>query len=232
MTEEKYLELVNAGVDQFSFSLDFPDERHDDFRRRPGLYAHLEKLIPKLTSFGYDNIILNTAITSKNFRHMIDLTKKAEEWNTYISFSAYTLKRTWNEAYAFTNEDDLNALEKAINELIEYKRKGGHIATAESTIRKTLEYFKRGGHMPNCRAGSRFVIVLPNGSLLPCTYFREKEFSEHKQILKEFTANNKCDDCFVSVRAFSDKSVCDLLFSSIDSYRAILAKHKDSRRNK
>jgi MoaA/NifB/PqqE/SkfB family radical SAM enzyme len=32
MTEGKYLALRNAGVDQFSVSLDFPDSRHDDFR--------------------------------------------------------------------------------------------------------------------------------------------------------------------------------------------------------
>src|SRR5512134_823326 len=32
MTEELYLKLHQAGVDQFSVSLDFPDNRHDDFR--------------------------------------------------------------------------------------------------------------------------------------------------------------------------------------------------------
>src|SRR5688500_17148915 len=36
MTEERYLELRKAGVDQFSVSLDFPDRRHDDFRCYPG----------------------------------------------------------------------------------------------------------------------------------------------------------------------------------------------------
>jgi len=32
MTEEKYEALRAAGVDQFSVSLDFPDDRHDQFR--------------------------------------------------------------------------------------------------------------------------------------------------------------------------------------------------------
>ena len=32
MTQEKYLALRQAGIDQFSVSLDFPDQRHDDFR--------------------------------------------------------------------------------------------------------------------------------------------------------------------------------------------------------
>ena len=38
LNESNYLQLREAGVNQFSVSLDFPDERHDEFRRRPGLY--------------------------------------------------------------------------------------------------------------------------------------------------------------------------------------------------
>ena len=52
MTEERYLELRDAGMDQFSVSLDFPDERHDDFRVYPGLYRHLSDLIPRLRRAG------------------------------------------------------------------------------------------------------------------------------------------------------------------------------------
>ncbi len=48
MTEERYLSLNKAGVSLFSISLDFPDERHDDFRRIPGLFAKMSELIPHL----------------------------------------------------------------------------------------------------------------------------------------------------------------------------------------
>src|SRR6185369_12136288 len=53
MTEEKYLELREAGVDQFNVSLDFPDARHDDFRKLPGLYSRLENLVPRLAALGH-----------------------------------------------------------------------------------------------------------------------------------------------------------------------------------
>ena len=66
MTEEKYLALREAGIDQFSVSLDFPDERHDDFRVYPGLYRHLEDLIPRLAKLGHDDIVLNSCITTEN----------------------------------------------------------------------------------------------------------------------------------------------------------------------
>src|SRR3954454_17806197 len=48
MTEQNNLELRAVGVDQFSVSLDFPDDRHDTFRRYPGLYEHLHSLVPRL----------------------------------------------------------------------------------------------------------------------------------------------------------------------------------------
>ena len=66
MTEERYLELREAGVDQFSVSLDFPDDRHDVFRGLPGLYDHISDLIPRCARHGYDNIVLNSCITSEN----------------------------------------------------------------------------------------------------------------------------------------------------------------------
>ena len=66
MTQDKYLALRDAGIDQFSVSLDFPDERHDEFRVYPGLYRHLEDLLPRLARLGHDDIVLNSCITSLN----------------------------------------------------------------------------------------------------------------------------------------------------------------------
>src|SRR5512136_2310636 len=61
LNESNYLQLREAGVNQFSVSLDFPDERHDEFRRRPGLYERLERTLPQLAKLGFRDIILNTA---------------------------------------------------------------------------------------------------------------------------------------------------------------------------
>ena len=53
LNESNYLQLREAGVNQFSVSLDFPDERHDEFRRRPGLYKRLEQSLPRLAKLGF-----------------------------------------------------------------------------------------------------------------------------------------------------------------------------------
>ena len=99
LNEQRYLELKEAGADRFSISLDFPDERHDEFRRLPGLYAHLEKLIPKLASFGNRDIAMNTAITGANFLYLRELADKAHEWGVDISYSAYSIRRTGDPQY-------------------------------------------------------------------------------------------------------------------------------------
>jgi len=77
LNESNYLQLREAGVDQFSVSLDFPDERHDEFRRRPGLYKRLEQNLPRLAKLGFRDIILNTAITKANLKEILPLAKKA-----------------------------------------------------------------------------------------------------------------------------------------------------------
>ncbi len=41
LTPERWGSLRAAGLDEFSLSLDYPDERHDEFRGIPGLFARL-----------------------------------------------------------------------------------------------------------------------------------------------------------------------------------------------
>ena len=94
MTQEKYLALREAGIHQFSVSLDFPDERHDDFRAYPGLYRHLEDLVPRLARLGHDDIVLNSCITSENVGEIGAIADKAREWGVNLCYSAYSARRT------------------------------------------------------------------------------------------------------------------------------------------
>src|SRR5215831_809489 len=80
MTEQQYLALRDAGVDQFSVSLDFPDHRHDDFRCYPGLFQHLDDIIPRMATLGHDDIVLNTCITSANVAEINANADQAKEW--------------------------------------------------------------------------------------------------------------------------------------------------------
>jgi MoaA/NifB/PqqE/SkfB family radical SAM enzyme len=204
LNESNYLQLREAGVDQFSVSLDFPDERHDEFRQRPGLYKRLERTLPRLASFGYRDIILNTAITQANVREILPLAKKAAEWGVDMSYSAYTARRTGNKDYCLNNGEDLEILRHAINELIILKKQGTHLVNPDLTLRDTLKFFEQ-KYMPNCKAGIRFLVVMPDGSLVPCSLQRTK-YATREEMLEKFSRTNRCGDCFVAIRSYSEMS--------------------------
>lgn len=205
LNESNYLQLREAGVHQFSVSLDFPDERHDEFRRRPGLYKRLEQSLPRLAKLGFRDIILNTAITKANVREILPLTKKATEWGVDISYSAYTALRTGNKDYCLNNGEDLEILRQAINELVILKKQGIHLMNPELTLRDTLIFFEQ-GYMPNCKAGIRFLVVMPDGSLVPCSLHRSK-YATQKEMIEDFSRTNRCGSCYVAIRSYSEMSL-------------------------
>jgi MoaA/NifB/PqqE/SkfB family radical SAM enzyme len=205
LNESNYLQLREAGVHQFSVSLDFPDERHDEFRRRPGLYKRLEQCLPRLAKLGFRDIILNTCITKANLLEILSLTKKATEWGVDISYSAYTALRTGNRDYCLKNGEDLEILHQAINELVILKKQGTNLINPELTLRDTSKFFER-GYMPNCKAGIRFLVVMPDGSLVPCSMHRNK-YATQKEMIEDFSRTNRCSSCYVAIRSYTEMSL-------------------------
>ena len=204
LTESNYLQLHEVGVSQFSVSLDFPDERQDEFRGRPGLYKHLEQTLPRLAKIGFRDIILNTAITKANLREILSLAKKASEWGVDISYSAYTALRTRNEDYCLKDEDDLGILRQAISELVALKRRDNHIANPEAILLNTLNFFEQ-GYLSDCKAGIRSLVVMPDGSLVPCSMHRIK-YATQKEMVEKFSRTNKCNSCYCGLRSYSELS--------------------------
>jgi MoaA/NifB/PqqE/SkfB family radical SAM enzyme len=202
LNESNYLQLREAGVNQFSVSLDFPDDRHDEFRRRPGLYKRLEQTLPRLAALGFRDIILNTAITKANLNEVLPLSRKAREWGVDISYSAYTALRTGNAEYCPSSLEDLETLRQAISELIASRRRNAHLVNPEPGLRDTLEFFEQ-GFMPNCKAGLRFLVVMPDGSLVPCSLHRTK-YASQKEMIEQFSLTNRCGRCYVAIRAYSE----------------------------
>ncbi len=211
LNESNYLQLREAGVNQFSVSLDFPDERLDDLRRRPGLYKHLEQTIPRLAKLGFRDIILNTTITKANLREALALAKKAIEWGVDISYLAYTTLRTGNEDYCIINGEDLGILRQAINELVALRKRDDHIANPKAALLNTMKFFEQ-GCMPDCKAGIRFLVVMPDGSLIPCSLHRSK-YATLKEMVEKFSRTNQCNSCYLSLRSYSELSVLNQMKS-------------------
>jgi MoaA/NifB/PqqE/SkfB family radical SAM enzyme len=213
LTEPKYLALRSLGVNQFSISLDFPDERHDEFRRAPGLYAHLAELVPKLARHGFGDIVLNTAITRGNLPTLRATYDKAEEWGVAISYSAYTPLRTGDMDHYISSPEGLELLRRTMNELLELKAKNGRIANSPWTLSGTHDFFRKGS-IPGCTAGRRFLVVTPDGGLRPCSMF-DPTYASRKEMMEKFVATNTCGGCYVSIRAYLDASYWTLLKDNV-----------------
>jgi MoaA/NifB/PqqE/SkfB family radical SAM enzyme len=218
MTSERYLELRAAGVDQFSVSLDFPDRRHDDFRCYPGLYDHLSDLIPRCAAYGFDDIVLNTCITSANVNEINAAADQAKAWGVNICYSAYSARRTGCRDYFPGAAEQLQVLNEQLDR-IEARRNGSNfIVSAPSTLAATRTYFTQGG-TPGCTAGLRFLVVTADGYLQPCSMqFRKYALDEQARMVYEFTRSNECDECYVAIRSNLDKSFPQLLSENVRNY--------------
>ncbi len=218
MNEERYMELRGAGVDQFSVSLDFPDERHDQFRAYPGLFEHLDELIPRMAKLGYDDIVLNTCITAANLHDINANADKAREWGVNICYSAYSARRTGGRELLPQSSEQLQRIRTELDR-IESRRNGDNwIVSAPTTLEQTRAYFERGG-APGCKAGLRFLVVTADGMLQPCSMqFRKYELHEQARMVEEFTNANTCDECYVAIRSNLDKSFPQLLGENVKRY--------------
>ena len=218
MTEARYLELREAGVDQFSVSLDFPDQRHDWFRTHPGLYSHLNDVIPQCARHGFDNIVLNTCITSANVAEINGAVDQAERWGVNICFSAYSPRRTGNREWFLDSPAQLATLREQLDRVEERRNRSNHIVSAPTTVEATRAYFEQGG-APGCKAGLRFLVVTADGMLQPCSMqFRRYELEDQARMIEEFTNENTCDQCYVAIRSNLDKTFPQLLRENVANY--------------
>ncbi|MGD0012857.1 MAG: radical SAM protein [Bryobacteraceae bacterium] len=218
MTAEKYLALRTAGIDQFSVSLDFPDHRHDVFRRHPGLFDHLSRIVPELAALGADDIVLNSCITSENVAEINALADVARRWGVNVCLSAYSPRRTGCRDYFLNTPEQLATLHQQLDG-IEQRRDGTRwIVNSPATLEATRRYFDNGGS-PGCKAGLRFLVVTSDGMLQPCSMqFTRYGLEEQDRMVAEFTRTNTCDQCYVSIRSYLDKTFPHLLWENVSGF--------------
>ena len=223
MDEQKYLALRQAGIDQFSVSLDFPDDRHDGFRVYPGLYRHLEDLIPRLARLGHDDIVLNSCITSENVGEIGAIAGKAKEWGVNLCYSAYSARRTGCRDYFLETPAQLAELNRQLDRVEARRDPSNWIVNTPTTMQATRQYFANRG-TPGCKAGLRFLVVTSDGLLQPCSMqFHRYSLADREKMIEEFTRTNRCDECYVSIRSYLDKSFPQLLWENVSGFLSVRA---------
>jgi MoaA/NifB/PqqE/SkfB family radical SAM enzyme len=203
LDEEKYIKLRQAGVDQFSLSLDYPDERHDEFRQLKGCFQHMTELVPRLASYGNDDLVLACVVQSDNFRELPRMTKLAKQWGACINFSIYTHLRTNNLDYYISPDGDIDKLREVVEELIRMQNEGFPIATSDYSLRKMIDFYADRS-MPDCRAGQKFFIITPSGNFAPCGLILG-DYHSQADMAERFCKSNTCTLCYTAIRANSEK---------------------------
>ena len=223
-TVEKYEKLRDAGINQFSISLDFPDERHSEFRRIPGLFDKMSRLIPEICAMGNGDLSLNVCITGWNYGAVPEMVELAHRWGTTINFSVYTPLRIGDtSALPGEKRDDIR---DAFQKVVDMKRAGYPVYTSERVMWQYHDFFT-GTTIPGCQAGRRFLVINPDGVLTPCAMVWSKHGTQ-REMLREFTATNTCEQCFIATRANTEKTIGDVLADN----REILAQLLPWRRRK
>ena len=215
LDKERYHRFRQLGVDRFSISLDFPDERHDEFRRLPGLFKRIESLVESLDGDGEKAINVSCVLQKLNFRDMIKFAELGKEWGVRVNFSTYTTMRTGEEGLLLS-KDDVTELKELVKEIMALKRVNKNIRTSDYVLRRIVEFFENGG-IPNCRAGDRFLVVNPDGTLSPCGLVMT-EYKTRTELIEGFTRHNTCSACYTSSRADSERPLRYLALDTISEF--------------
>jgi MoaA/NifB/PqqE/SkfB family radical SAM enzyme len=210
LSAERFLRLKRAGAHQLSVSIDFPDDRHSSFRRIPGLFDHLNAVIPQLVKIGDANdVSLNCCITAWNYRSLPDIVRLAARWGVWLNFSSYSLLRMDDPNGLVKSNGKADDLRRVIEEVIELKQQGYPVYTAPSTMWKFYR-FLIGGYAGGCQAGYRFLVINPDGRLTPCAMVMAY-FNDLRSMQREFSCKNTCGACYISTRANAEKTAGELL---------------------
>jgi MoaA/NifB/PqqE/SkfB family radical SAM enzyme len=212
LSRERYGRLREAGVDEFSLSLDYPDERHDEFRGIPGLFGRIRSLVSELRGVKDPGITLSCVIQRDNFRDLIKLAELAREWNLRMNFSTYTWLRTKKMEYMIPPEE-VDELREMLRRLKDFKRKYGTVFTSNYVLGKIPDFFLEGS-IAGCTAGRRFFVVNPDGTLSPCGLII-RNYRTAKEMREDFVRQNTCSYCFTSIRANQEKPLWYLLADNL-----------------
>lgn len=220
LTRERYQRLREAGVCDFIISLDYPDERHDEFRRIPGLFARLDALMRSFDGAGSTNgngvadhgVTFSCVVQSGNQRDLVAIAERAREWRAGVNFNCYTWLRT-QDREMMVPPAEVAALREELARLREHKRRHGVVFTSEYVLDKMADFFERGS-LGGCRAGERFFVVNADGTFSPCGLIMRR-YRTQAEMVEDFTRTNTCGDCYTGLRANAEKPPYWLLRDSL-----------------
>ena len=195
MTPERGAALRAAGVDQFNFSLDYIDGRHDAARGIPGLTDKIFRTVAGMRALGVDNVRFNTVIKTDNLDQVMPLLSRARELGCGVNFSVYTDFKNGNREHLIRPEQ-LRVVEALVAELLAVKRRHRGVIINSDYYLEQIPRYLRGEMTEPCRSGIRTIHVDPAGRVRRCPDFPPDfhwtEFRRYEPIA--------CNACYYACR--------------------------------
>lgn len=195
LTAERALTLWDAGISQFSISLDYLDGRHDTARGIPRLTARIFETVEAMRAAGVTDVRFNTVIKSDNLDQLLPIVKRAASLGVGVNFSVYTDFKNGNGDF-LVQKGHVGEAERVIGELLSFKRrKRGVISNSDHYLEQIPRYL-RGEYNVPCNSGIRTIHIDPTGYVKRCPDF-PTDF--HWKDWKGYTPIN-CNSCFYACR--------------------------------
>ena len=170
LTLERATSLWNAGVDQFNISLDYLDKRHDVARGIPGLVQKILTTVPAMHAAGIGGIRFNTVIKRDNIDQLMPIVERAASMGGGVNFSVYTDFKNGNRDHLM-DRDHVPALERAIAQLLHYKRRRCGVITNSDYYLEQIPRYVRGEMTEPCESGTTTIHIDPHGMVRRCPDF-------------------------------------------------------------
>jgi MoaA/NifB/PqqE/SkfB family radical SAM enzyme len=195
LSPERGQALWDAGVNQFSISLDYLDGRHDTARGIPGLTAKIFAAVTAMRAKGIDSIRFNTVIKDDNLDQLLPIVQRAAALGCGVNFSVYTDAKNGNRDHLLT-ERHRTDLEDAVNALLDFKRRRRGVIMNSDYYLEQIPRYVRGEMTEPCRSGIRTIHVNPTGHVKRCpdfpTDFHWTDFRRYEPI--------SCNACYYACR--------------------------------
>ncbi len=186
--------LWDAGVAQFSVSLDYPDARHDAARGIPGLAARILANAAEIRAAGM-TVRFNTVIKDDNLEDIMPLVHEAARMRVGMNLSVYTDSKNGSRAHLL-RADQFARVEALVAELLAFKRRRrGVISNSDHYLANIPRYLRGEMHEP-CLSGQDTVHIDPYGHVRRCPDFpADGHWSTYAGY-----APIKCDQCYYACR--------------------------------
>lgn len=173
--------LVEARPFNLNVSVDAPTaEVHDYLRGHRGLFQKLSDGIKyareERDKAGLDfPIIIKTTVGKKNYQYLPEMTAWVREVGaTFLNLQPMDRWTPETNEELWIEEDEHDALQKVVDQMLALKRRGEPILNSELTISLLVQHFREEKAPPEsmpCRIGMRDFFIRTNGDIEVCFFY-------------------------------------------------------------